>query len=192
MKNSLKYALRILLVVFFLGLSFYFLIYSSPNVLVGFIGTDNAYLLMFILAFFGGLTTFSGIPYHLILITLSLGGLNPFLLGFSTSIGVMLGDSTSYYVGYRGGAIISQRLQEGIFRYVNSFTRNYPKAFPVFCLLYGSFVPFSNDFITISAGLARYPFWRVMVPLAVGNMIFNVSLAYFAVYAYDLLQGIVF
>ena len=104
----------------------------------------------------------------------------------------MLGDSTSYYVGYRGGAIISQRLQEGIFRYVHSFTKKYPKAFPVFCLLYGSFVPFSNDFITISAGLARYPFWRVMIPLALGNMIFNVSLAYFAVYAYDLLQGIVF
>ena len=191
MKNSLKYALRILLVVFFLGLSFYFLIYSSPNVLVGFIGTDNAYLLMFILAFFGGLTTFSGIPYHIILITLALGGLNLFLLGFSAAMGVMVGDSTSYFVGYQGSAILPESVKK-ILQPIRSFAKNYPKTLPVIFFSYGALIPFSNDFIVISMGLSKYPFWKVMLPLGVGTIFFNVMLAFLAKYAYGFLQIIFF
>lgn len=186
----LKYASALAPLLLFVGFSLYFFVFSTPEKIAAAVGVTNGYVFISILAFLGGLTTFSGIPYHLILVTLALGGLNPFLLGFATSVGVMLGDSTSYYVGYQGRAIVPRRLQN-IFQYVYSFTEKYPKALPVFCLFYGSFVPFSNDFITISAGLARYPFWRVMIPLAVGNTIFNISLAYFAPYAYDFLQGII-
>ena len=101
----------------------------------------------------------------------------------------MLGDSTSYYVGYRGGAIAPEGVQR-IFQQIYSFNSTHPKILPLFCLLYGSFVPFSNDFITISAGIARYPFWRVMIPLGLGNAIFNVSLAYLSTRAYDFLSSL--
>ncbi|MBI2096770.1 MAG: hypothetical protein HYT40_01265 [Candidatus Sungbacteria bacterium] len=190
-KKTLKYLLGITPPLFFVSLSLYLLIYSSPERIVGFIGVTNAYTLIFILAFLGGVTTFSGIPYHLVLITLATGGLNPLLLGFSAAGGVMLGDSTSYYVGYRGGAIVPQGVQK-IFQQIYSFSSKYPKILPLFCFLYGSLVPFSNDFITISAGIARYPFWRVMLPLGLGNAVFNVSLAYLATYARDFLLGAFF
>ncbi|MBU3956282.1 hypothetical protein KJ633_07460 [bacterium] len=148
-------------------------------------------MLIFILAFIGGLTTFSGVPYHLVLITLATGGLNPLLLGLATAFGVMLGDSTSYYIGYQGRIIIPDRLQK-ILQQVRYFGLKYPKILPLFFFLYGSLVPFSNDFIVISMGLSRYPFWRVMIPLGLGNLVFNISLAYLAVYAYAFLQGIFF
>jgi membrane protein YqaA with SNARE-associated domain len=191
-KNKiLKYIPRVMLILLFISMSFYFYAYSSPEELISFIGVKNAYALIFILAFLGGMTTFSGIPYHLVLITLATGGLNPLLLGLSTAAGVMLGDSTSYYVGYQGSVIIPGALQK-ILMMIRNFGLNHPKILPLFFFLYGSLSPFSNDFIVVSMGLSRYPYWRVMVPLGLGNLVFNISLAYLATQAYNLLKGIVF
>src|SRR3989304_4912501 len=164
MKDLLKYLPRILLILFFIGCSF-LLYYSSPEKLIEFIGVENAYFFIFILALIGGITTFSGIPYHLVLVT--------------------LGDSTSYYVGHQGKVILPQNIQNFLGR-ISAFGFKHPRLLPLFFFLYGSFVPFSNDFIVISMGLARYPFWRVMLPLGAGNLVFNISLAFFALYAYDL------
>jgi membrane protein YqaA with SNARE-associated domain len=191
-KNKiLKYIPRIMLILLFISMSFYFYVYSSPEEMTSFIGLKNAYALIFVLAFLGGMTTFSGIPYHLVLITLATGGLNPLLLGISTAAGVMLGDSTSYYVGYQGSVIIPGALQK-ILMMIRNFGLKHPKILPLFFFLYGSLSPFSNDFIVISMGLSQYPFWRVMVPLGLGNLVFNISLAYLATQAYNILKGIVF
>lgn len=190
-KKFLKYFPRIVLILFFISLSIFFYVYSSPEKLIELIGVNNTYALIFTLAFFGGLTTFSGIPYHLVLITLATGGLNPLFLGLSTAFGVMLGDSTSYYIGYQGSLIIPQGLQK-ILQPIRSFALKHPKTLPLFFFLYGSLVPFSNDFIVISMGLSQYPFWRVMIPLGLGNLVFNISLAFLANHAYSFLQGIVF
>src|SRR3989344_4173968 len=111
MKDLLKYLPRILLILFFIGCSF-LLYYSSPEKLIEFIGVENAYFFIFILALIGGITTFSGIPYHLVLVTLAAGGLNTGLLGFSAAVGVILGDSTSYFVGHQGRVIIPQSIQK--------------------------------------------------------------------------------
>lgn len=172
--------------IFFVGLSVYFFIYSNPERIIEIIGVHNAYLLIFILAFLGGLTTFSGVPYHLVVITLATGGLDPLFLGLSAASGVMIGDSTSYYVGYRGGSIAPESVQK-LFQRIYLFSSRHEKILPIFCFLYGSLIPFSNDFITISAGIARYPFWRIMIPLGMGNVIFNMTLAYLASNAYDFL-----
>ena len=37
---------------------------------------------------------------------------------------------------------------------------------------------------------SKIPYWRVMVPLGVGNIIFNISFAYLSVYAYDWVQAV--
>jgi len=188
MKDLLKYLPRILLILFFIGCSF-LLYYSSPEKLIEFIGVENAYFFIFILALIGGITTFSGIPYHLVLVTLAIGDLNPILLGVSAAAGVTLGDSTSYYVGHQGKVILPQNIQNFLGR-ISAFGFKHPRLLPLFFFLYGSFVPFSNDFIVISMGLARYPYRRVMLPLGAGNLIFNVSLAFLASYAYDFLRSI--
>lgn len=182
----LKYLPRVVFIVFFIFFSavFYF---WSPETLISHIGVQNSYLIIFFLALIGGLTTFSGVPYHLVLISLASGGTNPFLLGLITSIGVMIGDSTSYFLGFEGRDIIPKKIQKFLEK-IFKFGSRYPKFMPVFFFLYASLTPFSNDFIVISAGLAKYPFWKVMIPLALGNMIFNIGLAYLANDAYSLLQ----
>lgn len=177
-----------LLPISFISISVFFY-YSSSEKLILYIGVENAYILMFFLALWGGLTTFSGVPYHAVLVLLASGGLNPLILGVSTAVGVTLGDTTSYYVGYSGGSVVPQRVQKVLQKFCD-FCLARPRLTPIMFFLYGSFVPFSNDFIVISMGLARYPFWRTMIPLSLGNLIFNISLAYIALYAYDFIKGI--
>lgn len=183
-----RYLPRILLVLFFLGISIFFL-FSSPERLLASIGIENAYLLIFSLALLGGLTTFSGVPYHLILIALAAGGLHPLLLGVCAGVGVMLGDTTTYYLGHQGSAIIPQWMQRFL-RRISMLVESHPRLSPFLFFLYGSIVPFSNDFIVISMGLSRYPFWKVILPLGLGNLVFNISLAYLSVYAYGFIQTI--
>src|SRR3989344_968962 len=110
-KNILRYAPALLLITFFILWSFVFH-YSSPESIIDWVGVENAYLLIFILALMGGFTTFSGIPYHVVLVALAVGGLNPFILGIAASFGVMIGDSTSYYIGYGGRVLVPEKIQK--------------------------------------------------------------------------------
>lgn len=183
----LKHLPKVVFVVFLLSFSLLFY-FSSPAKLISFIGVQNSYLLIFLLAFVGGLTTFSGVPYHLVLISLASGGSNPLLLGTATALGVMLGDSTSYLIGSQGREIIPPKIQIWLNK-LYTYGSKYPKLMPLFFLAYGSLSPFSNDFIVISAGLVKYPYKKVMIPLALGNLIFNISLAYLAAYGYSLVAG---
>lgn len=181
------HALPIILLLSFSALFYYI----TPEGIISFIGVENAYILMFILSLIGGLSTFSGVPYHIVLVALALGGVNPFFLGLVTAFGVMLGDSTSYYIGYEGRALMSSRMQTVLDK-LSHIKEKYPKLLPVVFLLYGSLLPFSNDVIVIPMGFIRYPFWRVIAPLGVGNIIFNIGLALIAVHAYGFLQAFPF
>lgn len=163
---------------------FYF---SSAEQVISLIGVENAYVFIFILAFWGGITTFSGIPYHVVLMALAAGGLNPLALGVTTALAVSLGDCTSYFVGYFGRALVSPRIEHALTRLV-TLHNQHPKLLPALFFLYGACVPFSSDLVTIPMGLLRYPLWRVIVPLGIGTVIFNTALAYFASDIYALLS----
>lgn len=163
--------------------------YWSIESIVGVLGVHNAYALIFLLALLGGMTTFSGVPYHLVLVTFAAGGLNPWLLGPLTAVGVMLGDSTSYYLGYTGSGFVPDRIHTALAR-LTKLNKQHPKLLPLAFLGYGTLLPFSNDFITIPMGVLKYPFWRVIIPLGIGNLIFNTALAFLAIYAHDFILNI--
>ena len=188
-KKLLKYVLGIAPFLFLVGVSLFLLNHSDPDYIVELVGVQNAYLLLFITAIFGGFTTFNIIPYHVLLVTLAVGGLNPFILGFLAATGVSIGDSTSYFVGYQGRMILPEKMGKWFDR-INHLARENPKLFMLVCFLYSSIIPASNDFLTIPAGLARYPVWRVMIPLVLGNIVFDVTLAYFATHADSILHYI--
>jgi membrane protein YqaA with SNARE-associated domain len=171
------------------GLSAFFFLYVTPDVLVNRIGLENAYALMFFVATIGGMTTFNTVPYYSMLLVLATAGVNPLFLGLSSALGVMCGDSLSYLIGNRGAAVVPTMFHS-LFEYIRHFAIEKPRFFPLLCLLYGTFSPLSNDIITIPAGIAKVPFFRVMAPLAVGNIIFNVTLAYLAVYAYETVKAL--
>lgn len=178
----------------FLGVVLGFLVVSifftfiSPEEAIASMGVQNSYAFLFLLAFFSGLLAFSGIPYHWVLIAFAVGGLDPISLGISAATGVILGDSTSYLVGYYGHHVVPEGLRGSIKR-LSSFMYRHPRLVPAFFFVYGSVAPFSNDLVGITMGIARYPFWRVMLPLGLGNLVFNVTLGYLAVHAYHVIEA---
>ncbi|MFZ1988111.1 MAG: VTT domain-containing protein [Minisyncoccia bacterium] len=184
-KNGLRYALIGIPIAIFIAFSFFFYVYATPEEVIAWIGVEDAYFLMGILGFLSGAMTFSGIPYHLILISFSTGGLNPTLLAFAAAVGLAIGDSTSYFLGYHGSAIIPEQLRK-ILNRIRTIGERYPRMAPLIFFLYGALVPFSNDFIGITMGLARYSFWRIMIPLSLGTFVFNLGIAYFGIYIYEL------
>lgn len=154
----------------------------SPERIVQALGIENGYLIIFLLAMVGGLNMFTGIPYHLVLVTLGAGGLNPFLLGLSTGIGVMMGDSVSYLVGYHGREVLSPRFQ-ALFGRVYTWALTQPSwRIPLMLFLYGSLIPLSNDVLVIPLGIAHYPYWKLMIPLGLGNIVFNTGAALLGAY----------
>lgn len=170
------YISYIVLVAIFIGWTV--AIYQfHPTQIAEQLGINNGYAIAFVLAFFGGLSTFISIPYYLVVFTLATGGLNPVVLGIAAGSGVFLGDSTSYFVGYKGRDILPSNLQR-IFQKFCGWCITRPSwLVPLVIFSYGAFVPFPNDFLVISMGLARYPYWKLMVPLGLGNVTFNIGVA---------------
>lgn len=168
-------------------LSILIFLYVDPDQIISTIGFKNAYGLMFVFAALGGLTTFNTVPYYSLLLLLAAAGLNPLLLGLASALGVMTGDSFSYLLGRQGSEAVPDAFRAFLER-VRIFAKKHPRIFPFACFLYGSISPLSNDLITLPAGMAGIPYLYVMIPLAVGNIVFNVTLSYLAVYAHGVVS----
>ncbi len=165
-----------------LAISIVFIFFIGPETLVDYIGVQNAYVLMFLVAAIGGLSTFNSVPYLAVLFVLANTGVDPLWLGVVSAIGVMCGDSFSYVLGRSGGSVIPDSFQF-VFKNIRQFALEHPRLYPGFCFLYGALCPLSNDFVTISAGIANISYKKVMVPLALGNIVFSIGFAYVSVYA---------
>ncbi len=187
--NFCKKILALLSLIIGLIVSVVFIFFIGAESLVEYIGIQNAYLLMFLVAGLGGLSTFNSVPYLAVLLVLANTGVNPLWLGIASAAGVMCGDSFSYFLGRSGTAAIPQSFQY-VFVGIKNFAQNHPRLFPGFCFLYGAICPLSNDFVTIASGMAHISYKKVMVPLAAGNVVFNVMVAYLAVYGSVWLNGV--
>ena len=163
------------------------LIYQfNPQEIVENLGVTNGYAIASIAGFLGGVSTFTSAPYALVIIALGAGGLNPFLLGAVAASGLFLGDITSYFLGYYGYHVVPDKLQVELERFrAWMLRRSRAWMVPALIFFYGAFFPLSNDIVIISFGLARYPFWRMMVPLGLGSMVFNTILAFLGKYSLE-------
>lgn len=179
-----KYLPFLTLVLFFIAWTI-LLSKITPTEIVEYLGVSNGYLIAFIVALVGGLSTVINFPYQLVIFTLGAGGLNPLLVGLCAGAGVFLGDTISYIIGYHGRHILPDRLQRIFDRFAHWCLHAPNGVVPSILFLYGALLPLPNDLIVISLAFARYPYWRVMIPLTLGNITFNTSIAVFGWYSYQ-------
>jgi len=183
-RGKRKLAFTIMIVIF-VGWSI--LIYAySPVEIIRFIGIKNSYLLMFVLGLIGGTSIFFPLPYYLFEFTLAAGKINPLVLGISTGLGVIAGETTSYLIGYTGREVLSGRMVKFAEKVNIWCSSKHSWLVPIALFFYGIFIPFPNDLIIIPLGVARYPYWKMMIPLGVGNIIFNIALSSAGFYGWSL------
>lgn len=185
-KNKIRILAALALLLIFAGWTW--LIYKIPPTdIVAFLGTENSYILIFALAFLGGTSILFPFPYYLVVFTLAAGDLNPIYLAVLAGTGVMLGDSTSYLVGYTGREILSKGFAEKFNRIYNWIIKKPRWLMPVLLYFYSFLIPFPNDFVVIPLGLARYPYVKAIIPLWLGNISFNLAVAFAGFYGVHLL-----
>lgn len=180
----IKKHIKFFSLIFFIGIWSIILYNISPDELVQKIGVNNGYLISFIVAFAGGLSNIINFPYQLVIFSLGAAGLNPYLLGTSSGLGEFLGDSTSYLVGYHGRHILPANLQKIFHRFTKWCIKGPVWLTSLAIFLYGAFIPLPNDLIIIPLALGHYPYLRMMIPLALGNIFFNTMVALFGQYSY--------
>jgi len=178
------------LIAFVLFVAWTIFIYQfPPSDVVQFVGVGNGYLATLILSFIGGISVLISLPYQLVVMMFAAGGLNPWLLGLVTSIGQFGGDNVSFLLGYSGRHIAPNRAARLMDRFRNWCIRRPYWQMAGALFVYGSISPLSNDWILIPMGLGRYPYWRVMLPLELGNIVFNTSIALLGTYGLSSILG---
>ena len=93
----------------------------------------------------------------------------------------MIGDSSSYILGRKGGKLIEGKQKE-LFDTLLGFYDSQKKILPFLFFAYGMISPFPNDLITLSSGIKKYSYWKMIFSLSAGNLIFCSVLAYFSEY----------
>lgn len=152
--------------------------YISPEEIVDSIGINNGYLVLFLVAFFGGMSSFSGASYIATVLTLAAGGLDPILLALVSGVGISLSDTLFYWVGHHSQHLIeSPKILQKLERVSEWLSRQSRLIIGLCIYAYTSFTPLPTDLITLTLGLTRQPYLLVIVALTLGNFTFTYLLA---------------
>jgi hypothetical protein len=157
------------------------LYFISPQELVEEIGVGQSYLAMFLIAVFGGVSTFTATSYLIALTTFSAGGLHPLLLGLIAGTGLTISDSFFFYLGTKGRKVVSGKPEDWANRF-EKWMRRRPDWFaPVITYVYAGLTPLPNDVLTVGLAFAEIEYKRIIIPLWLGNMTLTVIGAYLAI-----------
>lgn len=148
--------------------------------IVAFVGAENGYVVMFLVALFGGLSTFTSVTYFATVLTLGSAGLNPVGLAAASSMGVSIGDAIFYFIGYLGlRHVVAGWIGRAIHR-ASVWLETKPRAF-VFAAVYAyaAFTPLPNDLLAVALGAMRQPLFLILPALILGNFTLTLILATF-------------
>lgn len=153
------------------------LFFVGPRAIVEYIGVENGYLVAFLVAAFGGLSSVSSASFYATLVTLAAGGLDPVMLGVIAGTGVTIGDCLFFYLGHTGGDLLTGRMKR-FFERLSAWLQKGPGwVVPVIVFIYAGFTPLPNDILTISLAMAKIRWQRIILPLWAGNIILVILIA---------------
>lgn len=154
-----------------------FLIFVGPTYLIEAIGVENGYVLGFLVAAIGGVSTVTSFTYYTIVTILAAGGLNPFLLGVIMGSGVTVGDTIFFYLGKTGRHTVTHRFQDHIDDALDWAYKQRLSVVHSLVFIWAAFTPLPNDILTVSAGVGRFKARNIIPFLLLGNIVFTTLLA---------------
>jgi len=180
-KNYKKIIVFLLLAIFLIAL-ITLLFFLSPEEIVNKLGVGNAYLLLFIVSFFGGLPSGGLLSFVSFLITLVIAGLNPIYLGLVSGTSLAIGDMFVFYLGSKGRELVKNKWDKRINKIAKIFEKRkwLKKLTPVIAYLYISFMPFPNDFLLLFLAAIEYPAKKMNGVIILGDLTFALMVAILA------------
>ena len=174
----------LLSVVVAIGTWTLFLHTHDISTLVESVGVKNGYILMFMVALLGGVSSFGAVAYLATLLTLSAGGLDPVYLAFASGLGVSVGDTVYFFLGKKGirKLILAREKNSPVLhKILHAITEWFDKKSEVVTFtgifILTAFTPTPNDLIAIAFGLAGRRYITTISALVVGNIVHTYLIA---------------
>ena len=166
----------ILLVILAWVLALFFI---SPQEIVDAIGLTNAYLVVFIIAAIGGLSTLTGTSLFVAIATFAAGGANPWLLGLIGGLGIFISDSVFFLVARYGVQALSEESSTFQKRVTTWVERMPAWSVPAGVFFWVGMSPLPNDVLMIALALARIPYRAIVFALFCGSLSIATLTAHF-------------
>lgn len=150
------------------------LYFFNPQEIVENIGVRNGYILAFFVSLFGGFSSGGSVTFISLLITLTLGGMNPIYLGLVAGSALAIGDMVMFYAGSKGRELIRGKWDKKIDKVANFFKKRkrLEKIIPLLAYLYISFIPLPNDILILFLAAIEYPMKKMNGIIILGDMTF--------------------
>ena len=167
----------VLLITVFLALNLVFL-FISPDQIVGYIGVENTYLTLFLIAAIGGLNSITGGVLYASIIAFAAGGASPWLLGLAGGVGIAIGDSLVFYLFRYTSKTLSPAWQEKVDK-MKAKVEHLPRCVQ-YALIYAylGFAPFPNDVLMFLLAVLRFRFYQVFPAILAGAITIATLTAY--------------
>jgi membrane protein YqaA with SNARE-associated domain len=179
LKRHRNYFIFAAIVLFIVGWSI-LMTHFSPREIIAYIGADNSLIVAFLASTFGGISSLTAGSYYAMIVTFSSGGVNPWLLGIATGAGLTVSDSLVYYLGTRGHEVLTGKWKERANRLARWINNQHEHVVQIFAYVYTGLSPMPNDLLTVSLGLAKYSYKRLLPALLLGNITLSIIIAEFA------------
>ena len=153
MKKNKRNILAFLIFIGLLVLWIFMFKYINPQAIVAKLGATNGYSILFLLGMIGGASTFTAPSYFIALTTLSIGGLNPFLLGLAGGLGITIGDTIIFFIGLSAGKKAPDKFKERVQKLEKRLEKKPKWVVNLILYSYIGFTPLPNEIATISMGL---------------------------------------
>jgi membrane protein DedA with SNARE-associated domain len=154
-----------------------FLYFAGPGFLIEAVGVQNGYILGFLVAAIGGVSTVTSISFYSLVTALAAGGLNPFLLGPIMGTGVTIGDTIFFYLGRTGRHSLPDRLQHHVDQTLEWAYEQPKGTVHLLVFSWAAFMPLPNDLITVPSGISRFEPEVILPFVLLGNITFTTLLA---------------
>ncbi len=169
LKQFKKHPLFIVLIIFFIGWTV-FLLSIDPREIVSFIGLQNTYIAVFLIATFGGLSTLTGTSFFVAIATFSAGGSSPILLGLCGGLGIFISDSIFFMIARHGVQEFSES-SEKISRFIlKQMQKLHPWAVNIFTYLYLGLSPLPSDILMVVLAFTDMSYRRLAPLLLAGGI----------------------
>ncbi|MDO8569560.1 MAG: hypothetical protein Q7R89_02165 [bacterium] len=178
MSNFIRKYWMIFFLIAFLSAFVLILVFITPEEIVDYVGVENTYVVSFLLAVFGGLSTVTGISFFASVVTFSSGGANPLFLGLFGGLGIFISDTIFFFVARYGIQIFKERVKPLSLWLVSKMKKVSLSIILVGVYIYIGFTPFPNDILMVALVFIGMPFKRLAPVLLTGSITIVMLTAY--------------
>jgi hypothetical protein len=169
-KNNTRNYLTAGGIIFFIIAWTILLILYSPKEIVEFIGITNGYILTFLVAVMGALSSITTFSIYPMIITFALGDLNPYLLGLIAGAGLAIGDSIFYYFGWEVRSIVKGKFKKLLNKFFKWLVKRPYWQVMIMIYIYVGFTPFPNNLLTGTLAVSGYSYKKIYLPVILGDL----------------------